>query len=114
MVGYVNMVWVDTRPVLAKQSIRILTSSTTTRAEPVPLCICPLAKPVPVCIYPVVIQGHHRRRNVTSAEKLSRYWSRVHSWDMNVPFMNLYCRTGILIRKVTICQVSILRDTHSG
>ena len=23
----------------------------TTRAEPVPVCICPLAKPVPVCIY---------------------------------------------------------------
>ena len=23
-----------------------------TRAEPVPVCICPLAKPVPVCIYP--------------------------------------------------------------
>ena len=22
-----------------------------TRAEPVPVCICPLAKPVPVCIY---------------------------------------------------------------
>ena len=36
----------------------------------------------------VVIRGHHRRRNVTPAEKLSRYWSRVHSWDMNVPFMN--------------------------
>ena len=36
----------------------------------------------------LVIRGHHRRRNVTSAEKLSRYWSRVHSWDMNVPYMN--------------------------
>ena len=24
----------------------------------------------------------------TSAEKLRGYWSRVHSWDMNVPFMN--------------------------
>ena len=36
----------------------------------------------------VAMRGHHRRRNVTSAEKLSRYWSRVHSWDMNVPFMN--------------------------
>ena len=23
-----------------------------TRAEPVPVCICPLAEPVPVCIYP--------------------------------------------------------------
>ena len=31
---------------------------------------------------PVVIRGHHSRRNVTSAEKLSRYWSRVHSWDI--------------------------------
>ena len=36
----------------------------------------------------LVIRGHHSRWNVTSAEKLSRYWSRVHSWDMNVPFMN--------------------------
>ena len=36
----------------------------------------------------VVIRGHQRRRNVTSAQKLSRYWSRVHSWDMNVPFRN--------------------------
>ena len=26
------------------------------------------------------------------------YWSRVHSWDMNVPFINWYCRTGILLR----------------
>ena len=34
----------------------------------------------------LVIRGHHSRRNVTSAEKLSRYWSRVHSWDMNVPY----------------------------
>ena len=36
----------------------------------------------------LVIRGHHSRWNVTSAEKLRRYWSRVHSWDMNVPFMN--------------------------
>ena len=36
----------------------------------------------------LVIRGHHSRRNVTSAEKLIRYWSRVHSWDMNVPYMN--------------------------
>ena len=36
----------------------------------------------------LVIRGHHSRRNVISSEKLSRYWSRVHSWDMNVPFMN--------------------------
>ena len=32
-----------------------------TRAEPVPVCICPLAKPVPVYIYH--FSGYHRQRN---------------------------------------------------
>ena len=29
---------------------------------------------------------------------MNGYWSRVHSFDMNVPFMNLYCMIGFLIR----------------
>ena len=37
----------------------------------------------------LVIRGHHSRRNVASAEKLSRYWSRVHSWDMNVGLLRI-------------------------
>ena len=44
----------------------------------------------------LVIRGHYRRRNVTSAEKLSRYWSRVHSWDAGLSHVKFACEATVL------------------
>ena len=48
----------------------------------------------------LVIRGHYCRRNVTSAEKLSRYWSRVHSWDAGLSHVKFACEATTVLTMV--------------
>ena len=57
----------------------------------------------------LVIRGHYRRRNVTSADKLSKYWSRVHSWDVGLSHVKFAFALFVNVQyfSVALCMFNI-------